>query len=176
MRLNEQQRAELTVLAKIGWLLSAENTLSLLADLEEAEAGMNTLYDNARIEIARLQDELAATRQQLAEAQAYAYEQNAALRCAITQLCDCGRYLPSYDYQHIAEKSTPQDVLDYYLSEAVEQYKRDAERYRWLCADHEKHDMRVLVYEIGSSMNVRGKGSIDAAIDAAMSAKEKING
>jgi hypothetical protein len=43
----------------------------------------------------------------------------------------------------------------------------DAARYRWLTADHHKQEDRIRVYEIATSMNVRGKGSIDAAIDAA---------
>jgi ssDNA-binding Zn-finger/Zn-ribbon topoisomerase 1 len=48
----------------------------------------------------------------------------------------------------------------------------DAERYRWLTADHHKQEDRIRVYEIATSMNVRGKGHIDAAIDAARAAQE----
>ena len=45
--------------------------------------------------------------------------------------------------------------------------QEDAARYRWLTADHHKQEDRIRVYEIATSMNVRGKGHIDAAIDAA---------
>jgi hypothetical protein len=44
----------------------------------------------------------------------------------------------------------------------------DAARYRWLTEDHPKHETRAAVYEIACKLNVRGKGAIDAAIDAAM--------
>lgn len=52
------------------------------------------------------------------------------------------------------------------------QVELDAARYRWLTADHHKQEDRVRVYEVASSMNVRGKGHIDAAIDAARAAQE----
>lgn len=49
----------------------------------------------------------------------------------------------------------------------------DAARYRWLTADHHKQEDRIRVYDIATSMNVRRKRSIDAAIDAARKQGEK---
>jgi len=45
--------------------------------------------------------------------------------------------------------------------------RADAERYRWLTADHPEHETRETVWRIAGKITVRGKGATDAAIDAA---------
>ena len=54
----------------------------------------------------------------------------------------------------------------------LEQAKKDAERYRWLTADHADAEMRDLAEDTGIRLRWIGKGSADAAIDAAI-AKEQ---
>lgn len=54
----------------------------------------------------------------------------------------------------------------------LEQAKKDAERYRWLTADHSDAEMRDLAEDTGIRLRWIGKGSADAAIDAAI-AKEQ---
>ncbi len=47
----------------------------------------------------------------------------------------------------------------------------DAERYRWRVEDHPTQETRAKVYEVAKMLNTRGKGHIDAAIDAARGSK-----
>ena len=47
----------------------------------------------------------------------------------------------------------------------------DAERYRWMVEDHPTQETRAKVYEVAKMLNTRGKGHIDAAIDAARGSK-----
>ena len=54
----------------------------------------------------------------------------------------------------------------------LEQAKKDAERYRWLTADHADAEMRDLAEDTGIRLRWMSKGSADAAIDAAI-AKEQ---
>ena len=54
----------------------------------------------------------------------------------------------------------------------LEQTKKDADRYRWLTADHADAEMRDLAEDTGIRLRWIGKGSADAAIDAAI-AKEQ---
>ncbi len=46
--------------------------------------------------------------------------------------------------------------------------RKDAERYRWVTADHQLHETRLMASTIGQYIALRGKGSTDAAIDAVM--------
>lgn len=57
------------------------------------------------------------------------------------------------------------------LRAELEQAKKDAERYRWLTADHADAEMRDLAEDTGIRLRWIGKGAADAAIDAAI-AKE----
>ena len=54
----------------------------------------------------------------------------------------------------------------------LEQTKKDADRYRWLTADHADAEMRDLAEDTGIRLRWMSKGSADAAIDAAI-AKEQ---
>ena len=58
------------------------------------------------------------------------------------------------------------------LRAELEQAKKDADRYRWLTADHSDAEMRDLAEDTGIRLRWIGKGSADAAIDAAI-AKEQ---
>ena len=58
------------------------------------------------------------------------------------------------------------------LRAELEQAKKDAERYRWLTADHADAEMRDLAEDTGIRLRWIGKGAADAAIDAAI-AKEQ---
>ena len=61
-------------------------------------------------------------------------------------------------------------AIDSLIAE-LEQAKKDAERYRWLTADHADAEMRDLAEDTGIRLRWMSKGSADAAIDAAI-AKE----
>ena len=54
------------------------------------------------------------------------------------------------------------------LRAELEQAKKDAERYRWLTADHADAEMRDLAEDTGIRLRWIGKGAADAAIDAAI--------
>lgn len=54
------------------------------------------------------------------------------------------------------------------LHAEVEALLADARRYRWLTADHHKHETRTMVYKSALLFNTRRKEYVDAAIDAAM--------
>ena len=62
-------------------------------------------------------------------------------------------------------------AIDSLIAE-LEQAKKDAERYRWLTADHADAEMRDLAEDTGIRLRWMSKGSADAAIDAAI-AKEQ---
>ena len=62
-------------------------------------------------------------------------------------------------------------AIDSLIAE-LEQAKKDAERYRWLTDDHADAEMRDLAEDTGIRLRWIGKGSADAAIDAAI-AKEQ---
>lgn len=62
-------------------------------------------------------------------------------------------------------------AIDSLIAE-LEQAKKDAERYRWLTADHADAEMRDLAEDTGIRLRWIGKGAADAAIDAAI-AKEQ---
>ena len=71
----------------------------------------------------------------------------------------------------IAELTRPETTLVSIMRAELEQAKKDAERYRWLTADHADAEMRDLAEDTGIRLRWIGKGSADAAIDAAI-AKE----
>jgi hypothetical protein len=72
----------------------------------------------------------------------------------------------------IAELTRPETTLVSIMRAELEQAKKDAERYRWLTADHADAEMRDLAEDTGIRLRWIGKGSADAAIDAAI-AKEQ---
>lgn len=71
----------------------------------------------------------------------------------------------------IAELTRPETTLVSIMRAELEQAKKDAERYRWLTADHADAEMRDLAEDTGIRLRWMSKGSADAAIDAAI-AKE----
>ena len=72
----------------------------------------------------------------------------------------------------IAELTRPETTLVSIMRAELEQAKKDAERYRWLTADHADAEMRDLAEDTGIRLRWMSKGSADAAIDAAI-AKEQ---
>ena len=72
----------------------------------------------------------------------------------------------------IAELTRPETTLVSIMRAELEQAKKDAARYRWLTADHADAEMRDLAEDTGIRLRWIGKGSADAAIDAAI-AKEQ---
>lgn len=72
----------------------------------------------------------------------------------------------------IAELTRPETTLVSIMRAELEQAKKDAERYRWLTADHADAEMRDLAEDAGIRLRWIGKGAADAAIDAAI-AKEQ---
>lgn len=71
----------------------------------------------------------------------------------------------------IAELTRPETTLVSIMRAELEQAKKDAERYRWLTADHADAEMRDLAEDTGIRLRWMSKGSADAAIDAAMESK-----
>ena len=68
----------------------------------------------------------------------------------------------------IAELTRPETTLVSIMRAELEQAKKDAERYRWLTADHADAEMRDLAEDTGIRLRWIGKGAADAAIDAAI--------
>ena len=192
--ITQEQRAELDTCVKglhdgANITMDAGTIRSLIAALEEAEAhnkDWRKLWVKQQGQRWQAIETLNATRKQLAEAQAdNANIHSAAHRLAIESECfwmDCkdmptqskwmDPMLDAIGQVQALRWRGDTSALQSAIAEAVEPYRKDAERYQWLTGDHAKHDTRAKVYEIASAMNVRGKGSTDAAIDAALAAKE----
>lgn len=90
--------------------------------------------------------------------------------------CENAAYIayanPAVILSLIAELTRPETTLVSIMRAELEQAKKDAERYRWLTADHADAEMRDLAEDTGIRLRWMSKGSADAAIDAAI-AKEQ---
>ena len=62
-------------------------------------------------------------------------------------------------------------ALDAAIAEAVEPYRKDAERYRWLTNDHDSPDTRKACHDISARIPVMSYSAVSQAIDAAIAAK-----
>lgn len=165
MKLTPEQRAELKALATCAYPVTGhihplrEAVLALLADLEEAEgkrANGNMILVPAD-KLAAMQTELAATRKQLAEAQA---QMSAANRIVYASTL----YQGSDNYFTVRKLLTELGTaaLDAAIAEAVAPYKRGAERYQYL--------REIGVMLDGHDFLSAGEVA-DNRIDAAMAAK-----
>ena len=155
---------------------------NLIADLEEAQKdlenerarGIHSCHDNCTQDGCvnrRLRDELAATRKQLAEALAKI--------AAVRKLC-AGDRAPNWT-NDASVYSTRGYILDLTecemsalqsaIAEAVEPYRKDAERYRWLTNDHDSPDTREACRDISARIPVMSYSATSQAIDAAIAAK-----
>ena len=71
--------------------------------------------------------------------------------------------------RELEDANTPELVS---LREQVAALTADARRYRWLTEDHNNFDTRDAVERICAMLRWHGKGSSDAAIDAAIAAQK----